>query len=399
MLRDRSVLAVLFASFFHAAAAGLQLVALGIQVYDMTKRELDLGLLGLAEFLPAFLLVLITGSVADRFDRRVVGAVAVAVEVLVSIALAVYAASDPTSVGPIFALVLVFGAARGFAAPATRALPPMVAAPAMLPRLVAFSSSTWQAAIIGGPVLGGLLAGVSPAAAYLTAAALLACSVVALTLVRFRSPPERGERPSLQLALEGLRFVRRTPILLAAIALDLFAVLFGGAVALLPAIGKDQLGVSEFWVGALRAAGGIGAVLTAMALAVRPVRRRVGRVLLGAVAVFGLGTILFGVTRSYPVAFLAMMILSGADMISVFIRGTIVPLATPNLMRGRVLAVEAVFIGASNELGAFESGVAGELLGAPLAVVVGGVATLVIVVIWWFGFPALRDLDSFSQLE
>lgn len=399
MLRDRSVLAVLTASFCHAAAASLQLVALGIQVYDITGRELDLGLLGLAEFLPAALLVLVTGSVADRFDRRRVGAIAVGVEVLCSLGLAAYAATGPTRVWPIFAMVVLFGAARGFAAPATRSLPPMVAPPGMLPRLVAFSSSTWQAAIIGGPVLGGFLVARSPALAYIVTACFLSAGVVALTLVRFRSPPERGERPSLHLALEGLRFVRRTPILFAAIALDLFAVLFGGAVALLPAIGKDRLGVDEVAIGVLRAAGGIGAVLTAMVLAVRPVRARVGRVLLVAVAVFGLGTILLGSTRSYFVAFVAMMILSAADMISVFIRGTIVPMATPDNMRGRVLAVEQLFIGGSNELGAFESGVAGQALGASPAIVLGGVATLGIVALWWVAFPALRDLDRFADLE
>ena len=200
-------------------------------------------------------------------------------------------------------------------------------------------------------------------------------------------------------ALEGLRFIRRTPILLAAISLDLFAVLFGGAVALLPDIAKERLGVGDVAYGFLRAAPGIGAALMAVVLAARPVTRRVGRTLLVAVAVFGVATVVLGVTRSYWLAFVSLMILASADMISVFIRGSLVPLVTPDEKRGRVMAVENVFIGASNELGAFESGMVAQLVGTPATVVGGGIATVVVVGTWWTMFPSLRDVDRFEDLD
>jgi MFS family permease len=203
----------------------------------------------------------------------------------------------------------------------------------------------------------------------------------------------------LRSATEGLHFIRRTPILLAAISLDLFAVLFGGAVALLPAIAEEQLNVGDVAYGWLRAAGGIGAASMAAFLAIRPLRRHVGKVLLVAVAIFGAGTIVLGSTSSYVIAFAAVLILSAADMVSVFVRGSIVPLVTPDEKRGRVSAVENVFIGATNELGAFESGVAAQAFGTPATVIGGGIATLGIVGVWWFGFPALRDIDQFSDLE
>jgi hypothetical protein len=231
---------------------------------------------------------------------------------------------------------------------------------------------------------------------------LFLCAIVGVSFVHLRPdlpPADRTERPTLHAALEGLRFVRASPILFAAIALDLFAVLFGGAVALLPAIAEDRLGVGGAGLGWLRAAGGVGAGLTALTLAVRPVRRRIGRTLLVAVALFGVTTIVLGLTRSFVVALGAMAVLHAADMVSVFIRGTIVPLATPDVMRGRVLAVEHVFIGASNELGAFESGVAGQALGTVGAIVSGGLATLAIVGIWWTRFPALRRIDTFAELQ
>ena len=211
-----------------------------------------------------------------------------------------------------------------------------------------------------------------------------------------------GEAPTarqrLHDAMEGLRFVRRQPILLGAISLDLFAVLFGGAVALLPAIAEDRLGVGAVGFGWLRAAVGIGAGAVTLFLARRPITRRVGRTLLIAVAVFGIGTIVLGLTRSYVVAFSALLVLAGADALSVFIRSTLVPLVTPRATRGRVLAVETVFIGASNELGAFESGVAGQLLGPAAAVALGGVATIAIAGLWWTLFPALRRVDRFPQV-
>jgi predicted MFS family arabinose efflux permease len=208
---------------------------------------------------------------------------------------------------------------------------------------------------------------------------------------------EPEEKATFREALEGLRFIRSNPILLGAISLDLFAVLFGGAVALLPAIAEDRLGVGAVGLGWLRAAGGIGAAVVTVFLSLRPVQRLVGRVLLVAVAIFGAVTIVLGVTRSFAVAFVALAVLAGADSVSVYVRATLVPLMTPSEMRGRVLAVENVFIGASNELGAFESGVAGELLGSAGAIVLGGAATMIVALTWWLSFPALKGVDRFPQ--
>ena len=309
------------------------------------------------------------------------------------------AASRPTAVWPIFVIVVAFGAARGFAAPAVRSIPAMVAPEGTLARVVAFNAGAWQVASIVGPVIGGLLYARQPWYAFAAASIVFSAAIVALATVRLQArPAPSGEGPTVSHALEGLRFIRRTPILLAAISLDLFAVLFGGAVALLPAIADKRLGVGAVGLGWLRAAGGIGASITAAALAARPLRRRIGRWLLLAVGVFGVATVALGLTRSYVVAFVAMAVLTSADMISVFVRGTIVPLATPDEMRGRVLAVEQVFIGASNELGAFESGVAAAFLGLVAAVASGGLATLAVVAVWWRVFPALRDVDTFDDI-
>ncbi len=394
----RSVVALLAAVFGSSTALALLTTVLGKLVFDMTGSELALGLLGLAEFAPAALLVFVTGTVADRIDRRRLAAVALSVEAVFIGMVAVYAASDPTSTMPIFLLVIGFGTARAFATPATRALPADTVTAARLPWLTARQSATWQGASIVGPVIGGFLYVVAVWLPFAAAAVFVvgAAGVVLLVRPRQVAPgPLDRERPSLREAVGGLRFVRSQPILLGAISLDLFAVLFGGAVALLPAIAEDRLGVGAVGLGWLRAAIGIGAGVVTLWLAVRPVSRRVGHTLLAAVALFGVGTIGLGLTTNFAVAFFALLVLSGADSVSVFIRSTLVPLVTPPDMRGRVLAVEAVFIGASNELGAFESGVVGQLLGPAVAVVLGGAATLVVAASWWGLFPALRTVDGF----
>ncbi len=403
---------------------------LGKQVYDLTGRELDLGLLGLAEFAPAALLVLVTGSVADRYDRRRVTAIAAVGQAAVAGGLAWYATTDPTSVAPIFGLVFVSGVTSAFAAPAARSLPADVVEPERLPWVIARFSGSWQAALVVGPVVGGFLYTRGVELPYLMAAVLLLASALAVLLVRVNTPaPGAADRKPVALevtalegaaaepvlghgaasdappkasvrdAVEGLRFIRHHPVLLGAISLDLFAVLFGGAVALLPAIATDRLGVDAVGLGWLRAAGGIGAGVVTLALAVRPIRRHIGHRLLAVVAVFGVATLALGVTRSFVVAVIAVAVLSGADSVSVFIRATLVPLVTPSDKRGRVMAVENVFIGASNELGAFESGVAGQLLGPAGAIVLGGLGTLAIAGGWWFLFPALRNVDGFPTGE
>lgn len=402
VLTDRSVRSYLVAASVASLGSFLQATALAKQVYDVTGSALALGLLGLAEFLPAALLVPITGSVADRFDRRRVAAIGLAGEAACSAALAAYAWSEPTSSLPLFALAFVFGSFRAFVSPAIRSLPPLVGPAGGLPRVVALGSVTWQAGMIVGPASSGFLYDAGAALPYLSAMALFgiaAAAVSALHLTRSQQKTPAEQRPSLRHAMEGLRLVRHNRVLLGAIALDLFAVLFGGAYALLPAIADERLGVGNIGYGWLRAAPGFGAILVTLVLAVRPVRRAVGRVLLVVVAIFGVATIAFGLTTSYLVAFISLVVLAGADAVSVFIRATIVPLATPDAMRGRVTAVENVFIGASNELGAFESGVAAHLLGVAPAVVLGGVLTCAIVGLWWVRFPELRDIDRFADLE
>jgi MFS family permease len=391
-----SVVALWISGFCSITASLTAVTALGKQVYDITGRTLDLGLIGLAEFAPAFFLVLVSGAVADRYDRRRVAAMAGVGAAACGFGLAWYASTDPSAVAPIFLLVIAFGTARAFINPAARALPAVVAR----------SSLVMQSGFVAGPVIGGSLYAVDPAAPYLAMGALSSGAAIAISFVRLRESAVRRERPRERLtarqtvrdALSGLQFIRTQPVLLGAISLDLFAVLFGGAVALLPELAKDRLEVGSIGYGWLRAAVGIGSAVVALALIRRPVTRHVGRVLLVSIAVFGVFTILLGVTTNYAVAFLAIGVLSGADAVSVFIRATLLPLVTPAQVRGRVMAVEMVFIGASNELGAFESGVAGELLGAPAAVVLGGIATILIAIGWWLVFPALRDVDRFPRV-
>ncbi len=401
VLQFGGVRALMIANAVLFTGVALQAAALGLQAYSITHREADLGWIGLCEFLPAALLVLVTGTVADRFDRKKIALVAIGGEVLCGIALLIYATSSPTEVWPLFVIAFFYGIARAFLAPATRPMPAMVAPEGGIPRVIAMYSATWTGATILGPALSGLLYAWHPAIAYGVSTVLIVVAgvlIAGLHFVRQPDRPAKDDRPTFRSAMEGLVFVRRTPILLAAIGLDLFAVLFGGAVALLPAIAEERLGVGKVAYGFLRAAPGVGAAAMAVLLAFKPLRRRIGRGLLIAVFVFGVATVVLGLTRSYLLAFIALMILAGADMVSVYIRGSLVPLVTPDEKRGRVMAVENVFIGASNELGAFESGIVAQSFGTPATVVGGGIATIVIVGVWWWGFPSLRDVDQFEDL-
>lgn len=402
VLRSPSVRRLLGSSLAFYIGVMLQAATLGKQVFDITGRALDIGWLGLAEFVPIVVFVFISGSVADRFNRRYVAACALGGELICAVSLSVYAYSEPTAVWPIFLIGVLFGTSRAFLSPATRSMAPMVAPVGGLPPIVALSSGVWTSAMIIGPAVSGFLYSIHPGIAYATTSVLIFIGIIGILRVQFVRPPTlrpSDDKPTLHSAYEGLHFIRRTPILLAAISLDLFAVLFGGAIALLPAIAETRLHVGDVAYGWLRASAGIGAALMAGFLAIRPLRRNVGRALLAAVAVFGAGTIVLGATTSYVVAFVAVLVLSAADMVSVFIRGSIVPLVTPDEKRGRVSAVENVFIGATNELGAFESGVASQAFGTPAAVIGGGIATIGIVGIWWIRFPSLRDINRFSDLE
>ena len=391
--------------FLTAAMTVGQITILGKQVFDMTGRPLDLGLLGLAEFVPTLLLAPLSGVLSDRYDRRRMYACGLIGEGLASAGLFFYVASDPTSVVPIFLLVIAFGCARSVLSAASRVMPVDLAPTGAVERMVAVCMSGWQAGFVVGPVVFGFVFVADVAAPYLLAAAAALAAAALLAVVpasgvaRSSAVYGTGVKAVMVHALQGLRFIRRNRVVLGIISLDLFAVLFGGAVALLPAIAEERLGVGAVGLGWLRAAVGIGALAMMAVLAVRPLTRRVGPTLMTAVAVFGLGTIALGLTRSYMVAFIALVLLSGADSVSVFVRSTLVPLATPEDMRGRVMAVEYTFVGASNELGAFESGVAGALLGVAGAVVFGGVGTLAVVAAWWMLFPELRSIDRFAQVR
>ena len=401
VLRFGGVRALLISNGVLFTGVSLQAAALGLQAYSISGRAADLGWIGLCEFLPAALLVLVTGTVADRFDRKRIAIIAIGGEVACGIALTWYATTDPTEVRPLFFIAFAYGIARAFLAPATRPMPPMVAPDGGIPQVIAMYSATWTGATILGPALSGLLFAWDPAAAYFASTTLVVIAGIKIGRLKFLRQPERpvpDEKPTFRSAIEGLLFVRRTPILFAAIGLDLFAVLFGGAVALLPAIATTRLGVGEVAYGFLRAAPGIGAAGMAIFLAFKPLQNKIGRGLLLAVFVFGAATIVLGLTHNYWLAFVSLMVLAGADMVSVYIRGSLVPLVTPDEKRGRVMAVENVFIGASNELGAFESGLVAQAVGTPATVIGGGLATIAIVVIWWFSFPQLRNVDRFDEL-
>ncbi len=427
-----SVVAFLLSVLGSALASTALATVLGVQVFQLTRSEFDLGLIGLAQFAPAALLVFVTGTLADRLDRRRLSAVGLVVQAAVALMLAWYIGTDPTSATPIFLFMLAYGTGQALQNPATRALPPDVVAGPALPWLMVRRAAAWQLASIAGPVVGALLYVVDARLPFVVMAALLGGAAVAVLAIKLLDPaviaapdarvtaelagiealtdaavePAAGgaalhkpARATLRDAFEGLRFIRTEPVLLGAISLDLFAMLFGGAVALLPAIAEDRLGVGAVGLGWLRAATGIGAAIVTVILAWKPVQRRVGVTLVAVVALFGIGTVVLGLTTSFTVAFIALLVLSGADAVSVFIRSTLVPLITPNETRGRVLAVESVFIGASNELGAFESGAVGQLLGAGPSIVLGGAATLVVAVSWWKLFPALRKVDRFPGTE
>jgi len=370
------------------------------QVFDITGDELDIAFIGLAQFVPALVLVLVSGWVADRFDRRRVSGLFLGGRGLCAIALIVFSNRGSEQVWQLFVIAFVLGTADAMLAPARRSVAPFVAASRLFPSVIALWTATFTASAIIGPIIGGFVYSVGASWAYTIAAVLQFGAVVPMLLIRYHRSPERiTDRPTWATAMEGLRFVRRTPVVLATISLDLFAVLFGGAIALIPAVAEERLGVGDIGYGWLRAAPGIGAAAMALWLARRPLTRRVGPTLLTVVAIFGAGHIVFGLTHSYAVAFVSLVVVAAADMVSMFVRGAIVPLVTPDEQLGRVNAVEGVFIGASNELGAFESGVAARAFGLPWAIAGGGAITVAIAASFAFVFPSLRKIDTFEELQ
>jgi MFS family permease len=387
--------AILAARFADAMVA----VAVGWQVYAIHKNPLDLGLIGLAEFLPLPLLALPAGQLSDRLPRRRIGAVSIALNTAIVAGLLVVTLGGARQLWPFLVLAAASGVAAVVGAPALSALTPEIVPVELVAGAVALRSVAGQIAIVAGPAVGGLLFAIRPEVVYVVAAALLTCALAATLSLKRRPAVVTDRSPGVDELVAGVRFVLRTRILLGAISLDLFAVLFGGAVALLPVYARTILDVGPVGLGVLRTAPAVGALAAAIILARRPLRRPAGPTLLLVVGVFGLSMVVFGLSKWFPLSLLALALSGFVDMISVNIRSTTAALVTPNELRGRVLAVEWVFISASNELGAFESGFAASLLGTVPAVVAGGAATIAVALAWARAFPSLARLGRLEDLR
>jgi MFS family permease len=375
-------------------------VAVGWQVYDLHHNPFDLGLIGLMEFIPLPLLALPAGQLADRVSRRLILGISLLLEIGVAAGLVAISLAGEDELWPYLVLAATAGVASAIGMPAVRAMPAMLVPLELIASAMALRSIAFQAAVVVGPALGGLLYTIAPEVVYGTAAVMLALGLLAVLMMRV--PPvegEAGEPLGLESVLAGVRFIRRTPMLLGAISLDLFAVLFGGAVALLPVFAVSVLHTGPLGLGILRSAPAVGAILAGIWLAHRPLQRNAGRTLLVVVAAFGASMVVFGLSQNYALSLAALAVSGFVDMISMNIRGTTVAVATPDALRGRVLAVEMVFISASNELGAFESGLAASVFGAVTAVVAGGVATIALAAVWPRLFPSLAQIDRLEDVR
>ncbi|WP_265571212.1 MFS transporter [Sphingomicrobium nitratireducens] len=379
-------------------------IVIGWQVYDIARETmginaaaLRLGFIGVVQFVPLFALTLVSGHVADRFDRRVIARAALALELFCAAALGALALSGAMTLTALYLIAALLGVARAFAGPALSALAPNIVPRAMLPRAIALSSMAWQAGTIVGPAIGGYLYVVSAATAYFGSAALFALALACLFLVRTPARAETSENPDPWGRIKrGLLYVRENRLVLGAISLDLFAVLLAGATAMLPIFARDILGTGPEGLGHLRAAPAVGATLTAAFFTFRPLKSNVGTKMLWAVAVFGAATVAFGLSRNMTVSLASLAILGAADMFSVYVRQSLIQLYTPDAMRGRVGAVSTLAISASNELGEAESGFLAALIGPVAAVIAGGVGAMAVVALWAWRFPELRLARNFD---
>ncbi len=389
------------ARFLIVAAVEMQAVAVGWQVYDITKRALDLGLVGLAQFLPGILLFLASGHASDRFDRRKVLGTCYAGFALCSALLLSIAEHGMRSVRPIYFVLVLLGVVRSFNGTASRSILPQLVPDEHFANAVAWNATTFQAATILGPSIGGVLYAIfhGPSAVY--AMAMLTALGALLSTFRIKTRPQtrRREPTTLKTIFAGLHFIWCEKLILGAISLDLFAVLLGGAVALLPVYAREILHTGPWGLGLLRTAPGIGAALMAVSVAHWPIRGRSGPTLLWSVAGFGICTIIFGISTNLVFSLLALIFLGAADMVSVIIRATLVQLRTPDEMRGRVMSVDMVFIGTSNELGQFESGITAQWFGTVPAVLLGGIGTLVVMALWAWWFPELRGAGKLHEVK
>jgi MFS family permease len=393
---------VMFWTARVAATLGVQIqsVALGWQMYAVARETMDVkqaafyvGMIGLAAFIPVFLLALPAGEAADRHDRKTILMWCYLGEITTAVILAAAALFHFASIPLLLALSALFGASRAFMGPASTALGPMLVPKALLPRAIAWNSLAWQGGSILGPALGGVLVAYSPGLSYCVTTGLYILAALSVLMIRGNTQPIVNPGSRWALMKEGLGYVWTNRIVFGAISLDLFAVLLGGATALLPVFARDILHAGPQGFGILRAGPAIGATLVAITLASYPIRRHAGVIMFAGVAVFGAATILFGVSRFLPLSVLALAVLGGADMLSVYVRQTLVQIVTPDQMRGRVAAVSSLFIGASNELGEFESGVVARFLGPVGAAIFGGAGALIVTGLWAKLFPALRKAD------
>lgn len=375
-------------------------VAVGWHIYDLTRQPLDLGYAGLVQFLPAVVLTLYAGQVADRMSRRAILVVCLAAQTLAILVLLYLLVSGAAAVWPIYLVLVVLGSARVFAAPAFSAMLPKLVPEERFGPAVALSSTAWQTATIAGPALGGVLFAFGGAVVYGICAGLFALSGLVLMAIRTSTAPTGvSDRHGLSELLAGVSFVRAQPMILGALSLDLFAVFLGGATALLPIFARDILEVGPTGLGILRSAPAVGAALIGLWLARFPLERHAGLKMYGGVAVFGVATIVFGLSTNFLLSVVALAVLGGADMVSVVVRQTLVQLLTPDSMRGRVSAVNFLFIGGSNELGEFESGVTAAWFGTVPAAVLGGVGSILVVLFFGWKFPALRRVDRLADLR
>jgi MFS family permease len=405
VFRHRAFVRFWWAQIFLTLAVQAESVTIGWQVYTVARhgRSVEqsaflVGMLGLVQFVPLFFLTFIAGAAADRHDRRSIMLVCLGAEIACVLALAILARSASPSLTAIFVIAGLFGASRAFLSPAGGAMAPMLVPREALPRAISWNSLGDQSGAMIGPWIGGALCAVSTSVAYGGAAALYGIAVICLLSIRTNTRPERQPGSRLEQIREGIAYVWNNKIVLGAISLDLFAVLLGGATALLPVFASDILHVGAHGFGVLRSGPAIGAAAMSLALSRRPLRRRAGRWMFAGVAAFGVSTLVFAVSRSLIVSVIALAALGAADMISVYVRRTLVQIVTPDAMRGRVSAVSGLFIGASAELGDFETGVVARLLGPVGAAVVGGIGSLVITAGWSRMFPSLRKADRLDVM-
>ena len=395
--RHRPFLLFWLSRFLSSFAVQIVAVSVAWQVYDITRDPFYLGLVGIAQFLPSLLLVLVTGAAADRYGRRLIMAISEAAEVMCALILLVFTLSGSHNVVPIFVVLVIMGTARAFFGPAASSLAVNLVPTEDFANAISWTSSSWQVASIVGPVAGGLLYGLSPVAAYAVATVMLIIAFISIFSIPKPKQHDVSGESMLESILGGFRYIFREKIVLGAVSLDMFAVLLGGAVALLPVFARDILVLGPWGLGLLRAAPGVGAVAVALWLAGHPIKNHAGVILFIAVALFGVFTTIFGLSTAPWLSIAALVFLGAADGISVYVREILIQLWTPDQLRGRVNAVNNVFIGTSNELGEFRAGMMASGYGAVPAVVFGGVASIAVALVWSIGFPALRNAKTLDK--